>query len=73
MSAPITKTAIGSVITTQDSRIGPVLSALKDNVEIITGVRKGVPVLTALPANASSAQIIAAINAIIARLNYQGV
>jgi hypothetical protein len=72
MSAPITKTAIPSVITTQDPSIGQVLSALKDNVEIITGVRRGVPVLTALPYTATTQQMIDTINAIIARLNYQG-
>lgn len=48
MSA-LKKPTIPTTITTVDPRLVPVLQALRENVEIITGVRKGSPVLTQLP------------------------
>ena len=47
-----------------------VLEPIKQNVEMLTGVRGGE--LTQLEATASTAEIIQAINAIIARLNASG-
>lgn len=46
------------------------MSPIKENLEIITGVRGGQ--LTALSDTASTAEIITAINAIIAKLNVSG-
>ena len=44
-----------------------VLASLKENVELLTGVRGGA--LTELPANASLADCISKINEIVRRLN----
>lgn len=72
MSAPLLKPAIPATVTTLDGNIGKIVTAIKENVEIMTGLRNGAPKLTQLPAGASTAQIIASINTIIQRLNYQG-
>lgn len=55
-----------------DPALAPIINALKENVELMTGARRGAVVLTQLPANASTAQIITALNAIIQRLNAAG-
>jgi ABC-type uncharacterized transport system substrate-binding protein len=69
----VQKTAIPTVVTSvPDPVANRLLSAIKQNVECITGIMPGVPVLTQLPATATTAQIIATLNAIIQRLNYQG-
>lgn len=71
--SPIQKMPIPPTVTTiADSAVAQVLSALKQNVEIMNGVRAGVPVLTQLPATATLAQVIATVNTIIQRLNFQG-
>jgi hypothetical protein len=55
-----------------DSGLAQIVNALKENVELMTGARRGTVTLTQLPANASTAQIIGALNAIIQRLNAAG-
>ena len=49
-----------------------IIAPIKENVEILTGVRHGTAPLSQIPTNASLNQIIAAINAIIIRLNATG-
>lgn len=49
-----------------------ILSAMKENIEIVTGVRPGVGQLTGLSSTATNAEIIAKINEIISRLNFSG-
>lgn len=51
-------------------QLASVLDPLKQNVEMLTGVRGGE--LTQLESGATTAEIIQAINAIIARLNASG-
>lgn len=66
------KQAIPSTTTTMDPQIGKVVRALQQNVELITGVRNGAPVLAQLPSSATLAEVIAAINIICVRLNQAG-
>lgn len=56
-----------SIPTPSQSNPVSTLVALKQNIEIITGVRSGP--LETLPSSASTAEIVAKINEIIARLN----
>jgi hypothetical protein len=50
-----------------DQKISSLLRPMKQNIEIMTGLR-GDPI-SELPSNATTAQIISTINAIIVRLN----
>ena len=52
-----------------DSTLNQAISAIKENIEIITGARNGIGELRALEPTATNAQIIAKINEIITRLN----
>jgi hypothetical protein len=54
---------------TQDPALNRVLAALKQNVDEVTGQSRNVPALAALPSTASLADVIAAVNKIIARLD----
>lgn len=54
-------------VNVPDQRIASLLRPMKQNIEILTGLR-GDPI-TELPNGASTDQIISTINAIIARLN----
>lgn len=45
------------------------LTAVKDNIEQLTGVKGGAP-LQPLPLSATTEQIVGKINEIVARLNY---
>ncbi|TDN70397.1 hypothetical protein [Paraburkholderia sp. BL10I2N1] len=65
------KPAVPSVLSL-DAQLGRIIGPLKENVELMTGVRPGSPVLTQLSSTASTAQIIAAINTIIQRINAAG-
>ena len=59
-------------VTTQDADLAQALSALKTNVEVINGSRPGSAQLVQLSSTASLAQVITAVNSIIARLNFAG-
>ena len=59
-------------ITTADMAVADVLSALKENVEIITGARPGVSQVRQLSASATTTEIVTKINELIARLNASG-
>ena len=65
------KPGIPSVLL-QDQGLNNVVSALKENIEIITGSRIGVGEIRSLGAPATNDQIVAKINEIIARLNVSG-
>lgn len=75
MTSPLQKPSIPSV---NSGTISPTVEAtrfqdaVKGNLDIITGRANGVAELQALTNNATNAQIIGAINAIIARLNGSG-
>jgi hypothetical protein len=60
------------VINTPDRTMNQAMAAVKENIEIITGARAGSEQIISLSATATTAQIIAKINEIIGRLNYNG-
>jgi len=62
------KPAIPSTLSIQDKSIAALLGPLKENIEILTGVREGV--ISPLVSDATTAQIISKINEIITRLNF---
>lgn len=55
-----------------DKTLTQTLTAVKENIEIITGVRPGTAQIPQLAENATNAEIISTINAIIAAINYSG-
>jgi hypothetical protein len=55
-----------------DKTLTQTLVAVKENIEIITGVRPGTRQIDQLPTGATDAQVIDKINQIIAVLNYSG-
>jgi hypothetical protein len=62
------KPAIPSLLPIQDKSLAAVLSPMKENIEILNGVREGL--LETLPTNATLTQAVAKINEIILRLNF---
>lgn len=52
-----------------DSTLNQAISALKENIEIITGARTGVGEIRVLEPTASNAEIISKMNEVITRLN----
>jgi len=62
------KPAIPSLLPIQDRSLAAVLSPMKENIEILNGVRQGL--LTTLPTDATLTQAISKINEIILRLNF---
>jgi len=58
--------------TNEDRSLTQVISAIKENIEVITGARAGSNQITSLDSTATTAQIISKINEIIGRLNYDG-
>ena len=59
-------------VTTKDADLAQALTALKTNVEVMNGSRPGSAQLVQLSTAATQAQIITALNQIIARLNFAG-
>lgn len=55
-----------------DKTLTQTLVAVKENIEIMTGVRPGTSQMDQLPSGATNDQIIAKINQIISVLNYSG-
>jgi hypothetical protein len=70
MSA-IRKPSIPSTMVLEP-KIAQVVAALKENVELMTGARRGAVPLAQLKTTATTAEIIATINAIVQRLNSGG-
>jgi len=62
------KPAIPTTLSIQDASIATILRPMKENIEIITGIREGA--ITKLPTDATLAQTVAKINEIISRLNF---
>jgi hypothetical protein len=48
------------------------LSAIRENIELITGMRPGIKEISSLGTSASTSDIISKINEIVSRLNYSG-
>lgn len=71
MTTPLKKPGIPAT-SHFEQPMGRMLAALKENIELMTGARTGSVPLTQLPAGATNAQIIAAVNAIIQRINAAG-
>lgn len=59
-------------INLPDRTLNQVLSAMRENIGIITGAIQGVGELDQLPSTATTAQIIVKLNEIIVRLNASG-
>jgi hypothetical protein len=64
------KPAIPSTQSVADPVVAQILRSLKENVELMTGVRAGV--VQPLPVNADLPAVISKVNEIIAKLNYTG-
>ena len=62
------KPAIPSTLSIQDRSIAAIVGPMKENIEILTGVREGL--IAPLPSDATTAQIISKINEVILRLNF---
>lgn len=71
MTAPLKKPSIPGT-NMLDPAIAAFINPLKENIEILTGIRRGSQVLTQLPASAQLADCIATINQIIMQLNVRG-
>ena len=71
MAVPVKKPGIPSIYT-QDLHLAAALTAMKENIEIITGARAKTTTITQLPATADLAAVISKINEVIARINYTG-
>jgi hypothetical protein len=71
MAIPIKKPGIPAV-STPDLHLYALLSAIKENVEVITGARPKTAPITKLQDTADLAAVISKINEVIARINYTG-
>lgn len=58
--------------TSADKTLTQVVTAMRENIEIMTGVRPGTHQMNQLPPGATNDEVIAKINEIIAALNYSG-
>lgn len=55
-----------------DPTLAVYINPMKENIEIITGVRRGSQVLTQLPATATLSDVILLLNQVVMRLNARG-
>lgn len=55
-----------------DKTLTQVVTAMRENIEIMTGVRPGTRQINQLGTTATNAEIITKINEIVAALNYSG-
>ena len=62
------KPAIPAITLIQDKSIATILNPMKENIEILTGIREGL--IQPLPAGATLTQAVDKINEIITRLNF---
>lgn len=60
------------VVQTTDKTANLAFAAMRETLEIMTGVRNGTSQINQLPSTATNTEIITAINEIIAKLNYSG-
>lgn len=61
------KPSIPSTQPVTDPTVAALLRPIKENIEILTGIRGGI--MAPLPENASNSQVVSKINEIIQRLN----
>jgi len=59
-------------VNLQDRTLNQVISAIKENIEVITGARLGVGETSQLAATATLSDVIVKLNEIIAKLNASG-
>lgn len=59
-------------VTTGDPALNLMLTAMKENIEIVTGARPSIGRVLPLASDATNEQIIGKINELIIRLNYTG-
>lgn len=59
-------------VNLQDRTLNQVISALKENIEVITGARLGVGETSTLPVEATLSDVIVKLNEIIVKLNASG-
>jgi hypothetical protein len=59
-------------VTTGDQALNLMLTAMKENIEIMTGARPSIGRVLPLASDATNEQIIEKINELIIRLNYTG-
>lgn len=71
MAVPIKKPGIPSIYT-QDLHLAATLTAMKENIEIITGARAKTTTIAQLSGTADLTAVISKINEVIARINYTG-
>ena len=71
MAVPIKKPGIPSIYT-QDLHLASALTAMKENIEIITGARAKTAPVSKLADTADLTAVISKINEVIARINYTG-
>jgi hypothetical protein len=60
------------VVNTGDRAVLLALSAMRENIELITGIRPGTRQISTLGTSASTSDMISKINEIVARINYSG-
>jgi hypothetical protein len=60
------------VVNEGDRAVVSALSAIRENIELITGMRPGIDQISTLGTSASTSAIISKINEIVTRLNYSG-
>jgi hypothetical protein len=60
------------VVHTTDKTTNLAFAAIRETLEIMTGVRNGTAQINQLPSAATNDEIITKINEIIAKLNYSG-
>ena len=59
-------------VTSGERAVVSALSAIRENIELMNGIRPGIEPLSQLATTATTADMIVKINQIIARLNYTG-
>lgn len=62
------KPAIPTTLSIKDTSIATILRPMKENIEILTGIRSGA--IEHLPTDATLEQTVLKVNEIIARLNF---
>jgi hypothetical protein len=60
------------IVNTGDRAVILALNAMKENIELITGVRPGTRQISTLGTSASTSDMISKINEIVTRINYSG-
>ena len=59
-------------VNSQDQTLSSAIAAIKENIEIITGARPTLSPMAKLPTGASLSDIVAKVNEVITRINFDG-